>query len=339
MADRTGARQTMNIRWGLIGCGDIARKRVAPALREHPNCELVSVSRAKFDQAEQFANEFGARRWYSDWKELIADEEIDAVYIATPVHLHAAQTIAAAAAGKHVLCEKPMAMNVAECDEMIAACSENRVQLGVAYYRRFYPVIDRIRAILASGEIGKPILARMNASEWFNPPASHPRSWLLEKRLSGGGPMFDFGCHRIEVLINVFGKITQVKSLVGNLLFDREVEDTATALFEFENGPQAIVSVTHAAREPQDTLEIFGSEGSIHVPVLNDGAIRISTKSDERTENHPPHANLHCPLIDDFVQAILNNRKPQVDGQVGREVARIEEMIYADHEHFRAAYR
>ena len=129
-----------------------------------------------------------------------------------------------------------------------------------------------------------------------------------------------------------------MKSLVGNLLFDREVEDTATALFEFENGPQAILSVTHAAREPQDTLQIFGSEGSIHVPVLNDGAIKISTKDNERTEAHPSHANLHLPLIDDFVQAVTNNRNPQVDGLVGREVARIEEMIYADHAQFRVAH-
>jgi predicted dehydrogenase len=327
----------MTIRWGLIGCGDIARKRVAPALREQPNSELVSVSRARFDQAEQFANEFGARRWYADWKELIADEEVDAVYIATPVHLHAAPAIAAAQGGKHVLCEKPMGMNVAECDEMIAACSQKDVRLGVAYYRRFYPVIDRIRSILASGELGTPILAQVNAFEWFDPPASHPRRWLLERKLSGGGPMFDFGCHRIEVLINLFGKIKQVKSLAGNLLFDREVEDTASALLEFQNGPQAIISVTHAAREPQDTLEIFGSQGSIHVPVLNEGAIKISTPKRERTEMHPPHANLHLPLVEDFVQAILNHRNPQVDGQVGREVARIEEMIYADHTNFRAA--
>jgi len=338
MADPTGAREAMNIRWGLIGCGDIARKRVAPALREHPNCELLSVSRTRFDQAEQFANEFGARRWYADWKELIADEEIDAVYIATPVHLHAAQAIAAAEGGKHVLCEKPMAMTVAECDEMIAACSENNVHLGVAYYRHFYPVIDRIQSILASGEIGKPILAQVNAFEWFDPPASHPRRWLLERKLSGGGPMFDFGCHRIEVLINLFGRVKQVKSIFANLLFDREVEDTATALLEFENGPQAIISVTHAAREPQDSLEIFASQGSIHVPVLNDGSVKITTQNDERNETHSPHANLHLPLIDDFVQAMLDKRKPRVDGNVGREVARIGEMIYADHAHFRAAH-
>ena len=115
----------MVLKWGLIGCGDIARKRVAPALRELPDCELVAVSRARGEQAEACAREFGARRWYARWQDLLADEEIDAVYVATPVHLHATQTVAAAAAGKHVLCEKPLALNVGECDRMIAACRAN----------------------------------------------------------------------------------------------------------------------------------------------------------------------------------------------------------------------
>src|SRR5206468_12923889 len=98
-----------SLKWGLIGCGDIAQKRVAPALRDLPQCELQAITRSQADLAESFANEFGARKWYSTCSELLADKEIEAVYIATPVHLHAAQTIAAAEAGKHVLCEKPMA--------------------------------------------------------------------------------------------------------------------------------------------------------------------------------------------------------------------------------------
>ena len=170
------------LRWGLIGCGDIAQKRIAPALRESATCELVAVSRAQTELAESFAKQFGARKWYSDWKELLRDEEIDAVYIATPVHLHAAQTIAAAEAGKHVLCEKPMAMNVSECGQMIAACRANKVKLGVAYYRHFYPVVERIKSIIASGDIGTPVMVQINAFEWFNPEADHPRSWLLKKR-------------------------------------------------------------------------------------------------------------------------------------------------------------
>src|SRR6266436_3056138 len=140
--------------WGLIGCGDIARKRVAPALRDSSSCELIAVNRAQSDLAARFAKQFGARRWYLDWKKLLHDTEIDAVYIATPVHLHAEQTIAAAEAGKHVLCEKPMALNVAACNRMIAACRDNKVTLGIAYYRHFYPAVTRIKEIIAANEIG-----------------------------------------------------------------------------------------------------------------------------------------------------------------------------------------
>lgn len=314
--------------WGLIGCGDIARKRIAPALRDLDECDLVAVNRARSEFAKSFAEEFGARKWFNSWQELLRDSEITAVYLATPVHLHAEQTIAAAEAGKHVLCEKPMAMNTNECDRMIAACQANKVKLGVAYYRHFYPVIERAKEIIQSGEIGQTVLAQINAFEYFNPKTDHPRHWLLEHDRSGGGPMFDFGCHRIEVLTNILGPITKVKAITSNVLFDREVEDTATALFQFERGTSGVLSVTHAAREPQDTLEIFGSLGSIHVRSLNDGTMQITSEADERVETRSPDANLHAPLIRDFVDAVLNYREPGVTGETGRAVAKIEEQIY-----------
>lgn len=313
--------------WGLIGCGDIARKRVAPALRDLDNCDFLGVSREREELAEGFAKEFGAKRWYGTWPDLLKDEEIDAVYIATPVHLHAQQTIAAAEAGKHVLCEKPMAINVSECDRMIAACHAHQVKLGVAYYRHFYPVVGRIKEIIQSGEIGEPVLTQINAFESFNPQADHPRHWLLETDRSGGGPMFDFGCHRIEVLTNIFGAISKVSALTANVLFDREVEDTAMALFQFERGTCGVLSVTHAA-QPQDTLDVFGSNGSIHVPVLNEGTMRVTSAAGERVEAHSPDVNLHAPLIADFVDAVISDRQPAVSGETGRMVGIIEDQIY-----------
>jgi predicted dehydrogenase len=318
------------LRWGLIGCGDISRKRVAPALRDIPDCELVAVNRARPDLAEAFAQEFGAKRWHADWRELITDEEVDAVYLATPVYLHAEQTIAAAEAGKSVLCEKPMAMNTAECDRMIAACAANGVKLGIAYYRRFYPVIRRIQEILRSGEIGKPVLAQVNAFERFNPQPGEDRYWLLEKSKSGGGPMMDFGCHRIEILIHLLGPIKRTTSVAGRAMFDREVEDTCVAGFEFDRGAQASLAVSHAAFESRDTLDIFCSAGSIHVPALNRGEIRVVTAAGDQLESRPPHANIHQPLIEDFTRAVLTGRDPEVGADVGRAVALIEERIYAD---------
>ena len=227
-----------------------------------------------------------------------------------------------------MLCEKPMAMNVQECDRMIEAARGRGVKLGVAYYRRFYPVVERIKEIIKSGEIGVPALAQIEAFEWFNPVAGEPRSWLLQGQLAGGGPMFDFGCHRIEVLLNIFGPISEVKALIANTVFDREVEDTAAALFRFTSGVCAMLSVTHAAAEAKDTLNIFGSLGSIHVSILNQGTMRVIGKSGERYEAHSPAANLHAPLIEDFTNAVFGNREPAVNGETGRTVNRIEAEIY-----------
>ncbi|HEX8072333.1 MAG TPA: Gfo/Idh/MocA family oxidoreductase [Pyrinomonadaceae bacterium] len=318
------------VRWGLIGCGDIARRRVAPALRDAADCELLAVSRARAAEAEPFAREFGARRWCADWRELLADAEVEAVYIATPVHLHAPQTIAAAEAGKHVLCEKPMALSVAECDRMLAACAANGVQLGVAYYRHFYPAVARLRQLLRAGAIGRPVFAHVQAFERFDPEPTHPRRWLVERRRAGGGPMFDFGCHRIEVLLDLLGPVREVRGLTANVLFAREVEDTAAAALKFDGGAQAVIAVTHAAGGPRDTLDIYGSAGALHVAALNEGTIRIADAEGERVETHPPHANLHQPLIEDFAQALLTGRAPQVDGRIGRAVAEVLEAFYAD---------
>jgi predicted dehydrogenase len=318
------------LKWGLIGTGDIAQRRIAPALRDLPNCDLVSVSRSRYEFAEAFAKEFGARKWFADWRELVADPEIEAVYVATPVYLHAEQTIAAAEAGKHILCEKPMALSVKECDEMIAACRANGVKLGVAYYRRFYPAVRRVKQIVDSGEIGNVSVAQINAFEYYDPSPDDPRHWFIEKAKSGGGPMMDFGCHRLEVLTNVFGRARRIESIVSADAFGREVEDTAAALIQFENGTTGAVTVTHAAIEPQDMLDIYGTRGSIHVPVLNRGDLTIRVGSEERRESHPPAANFHQPLIEDFANAVLLNIEPAVGGECGKEISSLIEQIYTN---------
>lgn len=315
--------------WALIGCGDIARKRVAPALRDAPNSRLVSVSRENAATVEQAAKELGAEKAFADWREQVADPEAQAVYVATPVDVHAEQTVAAAEAGKHVLCEKPMAMSAAECDRMIDACRTNGVKLGVAYYRRFYPVLRRIRELLASGQIGRPVVAQINAFERFDRKPGEPRSWLLDPARAGGGPMMDFGSHRIEVFLHLLGPLRLEHAETGRVLFEREVEDTATVLFEAD-GVRVQLTVTHAAAEPQDTLDVFCSEGSLHVRALNSGDLRVWTPDGETSEQHAPHANFHQPLVEDFLAAILEDREPTVDGATGRLVQEHLDRIYRE---------
>src|SRR6185436_8882275 len=151
---------------------------------------------------------------------------------------------------------------------------------------------------------------------------------LIKKDVSGGGPMFDFGCHRIEVLLDIFGDVGNVKATLANTFFiNREVEDTATAVLQFERGTCGTLTVTHAAREPQDTFDLFCTHGSIHIPVLNEGTMRVVTPDGERIETHPNARNIHQPLIDDFAAALLENRDPVVTGEIARAVAMVEEKL------------
>ena len=317
------------VRWGLIGCGDIAARRVAAALRDSPHSSFVAVARRQAGLAEAFAREHGARRAHADWRDLVRDDEVDAVYVATPVRLHAEQAIAAAEAGKHVLCEKPMAISAAECETMIAAAERNRVRLGVAYYRHLYPVVAKMRELLTSGEIGQPILVQVDVFEPFDAGPGQPRSWLLDKHHAGGGPMMDFGCHRIEVLLDLLGPVREVQGFPANVRFrDRNVEDTCVAHFRFHNGAEAVLAVTHAASERRDTFDVYGTAGSVHVPVLNDGVIKIATAGGSREERHPPHPNLHQPLVEDFVAAVREGRNPAVGGPGGLAVNRLLDAIY-----------
>jgi predicted dehydrogenase len=317
--------------WGLVGCGDIAAKRVAAALGQAEGSALVTVARARAGLAAEFAQRHAARRWHADWRDVLKDAEVDAVYLATPVHLHAEQAVAAAEAGKHVLCEKPMALDTAACERMIAAARAHGVRLGVAYYRHHYPVIARLRELLASGEIGEPVLAHAQAFENFNPGPDHPRGWLMRRSESGGGPMADFGCHRIEVLLDLLGPVAGVHGFADNVRYEeRQVEDTCVAHLRFRTGAVAVLAVTHAALESRDTLEIFGTRGSAHVGVLNQGALRVVTAAGTREERHPPHPNLHQPLVEDFVAAVREGREAAVTGEVGLAVARVVARIYGE---------
>jgi predicted dehydrogenase len=317
--------------WGLVGCGDIAAKRVAAALGQAAGSALVTVARGRASLAAEFAEAHGAKRWHADWRDVLRDAEVDAVYVATPVRLHAEQAVAAAEAGKHVLCEKPIALDVASAARMVSAARAHRVRLGVAYYRHHYPVVARLRALLRSGEIGDPVLAQVQAFEPFDAGPDHPRAWLMRRSESGGGPMADFGCHRVEVLLDLLGPVADVQGFAGNVRYrEREVEDTCVAHLRFRSGAMAVLAVTHATAAPRDTLEIYGTRGSAQLGVLNQGGLRVVTGAGTREERHPPHANLHQPLVEDFVAAIREGREPAVTGEVGLEVARVMARIYGE---------
>lgn len=319
------------VRWGLIGSGEIARKAVVPAFSELETCSLTCVASRQPEKAAAFSRDSGAKRWYTRWEDLIRDEEIDAVYIATPHYLHAEQAIAAAESGKHVLCEKPMALNGDQCRAMIRACAGAGagVKLGVAYYRRFYPLLKRIKTLLAEGAIGTASLCQINSFTWYDLQPGDPQYWLFQPEKSGGGPLMIGGCHRIELLLNLFGAISETVSVKGNVHAQRDIEDTAAAVFRHAAGPLSVLCMSHSIRESSDTLHVFGSAGSIHVPALNRGEMLLTYGGQTETECHPAHKNSHLPLIRSFCQSVLKGEDPVVDGSLGLEVQLVEDAIYA----------
>lgn len=330
------------MKWGIVGAGDIVRKRIIDAIRSTDGAELRAITRRNQTALAAFAEEFGIPRPYPDLESMLADQEIDAVYVATPVVNHAEQTIAAARAGKHVLCEKPIAIDLTEADRMIDACKTAGVTLGIAYYRRFYPIVRRIAELIADGAIGSISQARIDAFEPFDPPPGHPRGWLLDPATSGGGPMIDFGCHRIELLTALFPREeapstgpdgSVVRALLATNTLRRTVEDNAVAILRLGDNVLGTVSVSHSIGTPRDTLTIWGSRGSIHSPALNQGTLELTVVQPDgsqqlETEQLPPHENLHQPLIADFEAAVAEGREPTVDGATGREVTAILDAIY-----------
>jgi predicted dehydrogenase len=317
------------LRWGIIGCGDIVQRRIAPALKALVDCEIAGVARRDSDRLETCRKELSAGQGFSDWRDLVAADTVDAVYIATPVSLHGEQTIRALAAGKHVLCEKPLAIDLAECDQVLAAAERSSGYLGVAYYRHYYPAVIRMQEIISSGEIGTVILARLDAAETFLPSGDHPRRWILEKSWAGGGSLMDFGCHRIEVLLNLLGPVRAAAGTTGRVYPDHDVEDTATVAMAFENGASGLVTVIRGGTEEYDTVYIQGTRGSIRLGTLNEGWLTVSSPEGSRRETWPCHPNPHLPLIEAFSRDVGAARPPAVDGRVGRAVQRVIAAVYA----------
>ncbi|MEQ8789557.1 MAG: Gfo/Idh/MocA family oxidoreductase [Pirellulaceae bacterium] len=320
----------MTVRFGLIGCGDVAWKRVARALRQATGSQLVAACRRDVEKLKAFCDEFDVPRRYTSDAELLADGEVDAVYIATPVYLHRRQTQAAAKAGKHVLVEKPMAMTVDDCTDMIDACARHDVRLGVAYYRRFYPAVRRIEELLAAGDLGAPMAATVVTA--CAPPIfpEEEGSWRVRLEDGGGGALMDIGSHRINLLLHLFGEVAEVVAVCGNIASRYEAEDAASLLIAFSSGVQASLQCLFGPADDPDYFSIVGTEGRVTCVPLNGGELVVERGGERRLESLPPHENFCLPLVKDFIAAIKEGRDPLVGGDEGRLTNLIMETAYQD---------
>lgn len=299
----------------VIGIGDITRKRVLPAILAEPRSCLHAV----LTRDPRKADAYPGAEAFTNLAEALTDPAIEAVYVASPVMLHADQTIACLRAGKHVLCEKPVAMDFAQAQSMAATAREWGRQLGIAYYRRLDPKLMRTKQLIADGAIGQPVLVEANYHSWLESPE---RGWLKDPAMAGGGPLYDVGSHRIDACNFLFGKPRRATGLLSNALHDLAVEDSATALIEYAGGVHAVIDVRWNSRIRRDQFRVIGVAGEISLDTLNGPALRLLDSEGKLREEHlPGNANVHYPMVENFVAAVLD----------GAPVAcPIEEAIWTD---------
>ena len=336
----------MGMRVGLIGAG-LAGPLFGGALKAHPaGARLVAVATRHESSAEEAATKWGARRWYTDWRQLLAEPDIDAVCIATPTGTHAEIAIAAAAAGKHVLTEKPMASSTAEADAMIAACDKAGVTLGVIYMYRFMEPAVKMKRALDEGLIGRITLAVCTSKSLRDQAYYESGEWRGNWAGEGGGSLMTQTSHTIDLLVWMVGEVSNVAGFWTTTPMHRiEVDDMAVASIRFAGGALGTIVSSTAITPPEDrTLTIYGESGTIglvgdrlsqwDVPGGPDSEARellaegAPDRGDTAGTPYYVDSELHRRRIEDFVVAIETGRRPSIDGQEGRRSLAVIEAIY-----------
>ena len=321
-----------NIKWGVIGSGGIARRRTIPeGISEAANAGLSAVFDINQQVNAEVAEKYDARQATSIADLLSAD--IDAVYVATPAHLHAEQVRACALAGKHILCEKPLGMTVAEAQEMIQVCNQAGIKLGCAFMMRFVAQHQEALRLIREGKLGRPTYARAQLSCWYPPIEG---AWRQDPATGGGGASIDMGGHCIDLLEMFFGPIAKVSCFINNIVHDYKSEDGAVALLSFENGALGTVDTFFCVPDnsSKNVLELYGSKGSIlakgtigQAPAGEMVAFLEQDSSDydaqqARSETGgtvicPEPVNTYQAQIEEFSQAIIDDREPLISGELG----------------------
>jgi predicted dehydrogenase len=324
---------------GLLGTGIIIRNFHILTLINNPLAELVAVGNLHQDSLRKIADDFKIPKTYTDFAEMAADPDIDAVVNALPNYLHAPVTIQMLKAGKHVLCEKPMALSVKECEDMIDTAKKTGYKLMIAHMWRFDREIIWLRNVIMSGKLGKIFKAKSHEVLIYDIFGEDPstKSWFVNKSLAGGGAMTDMGIHSFDTLRFVLGDIrpTKVFAKIGTYFKDIDVEDTATLMLEFEGG---ILSLIEAgwynlyADEKQGYTQIFGTKGYARA-VPSELQIDIEgewsfVKPQIPQRNQQEDLSAFQAQMDHFLNCIIKNKEPSPNGNDGLWAMKILEAAY-----------
>jgi len=316
------------IGWGVIGCGGIANRRTIPeGIIPAKNSELAAVMDVNEEIMREMARRYGVKGYARD-EDLLREPDVDAVYIATPNYLHARQSITAAEMGKHVLCEKPLAPTVKECEDVISACQKNSVKLQVGFMMRFHACHQEALRIIKEGLIGHPVMARAQLTCWY---PETPGAWRQDPKMGGGGCLTDMGIHCIDLLRMFLGEVEEVSAFTDRLIFNYPIEDTSIVTLKFDNKAYGVVdnffNIPDAAA--QNRLEIYGTKGCIladgTIGQESTGKLKVYTQEEKQgyeaaqrreapdtriSEISPTPINMYRAEIEHFIRCIQEDLEP-----------------------------
>ena len=334
------------LRWGIIGCGVIAPWH-ADSVVASAHADLHAVCDIDVGKGQAFAERYGGVAFYEDYHEMLHSAGLDAVSICTPSGLHSEMTIAAARAGVHVLCEKPMAITVPQMDAMMQAVEEAGTKLEVIFQRRTYPTTQIVREAVQSGVLGQLTLADAYLKYYRSPAYYQSAGWRATWALDGGGALMNQGVHGIDVLAWIMGDVESVYAKAQAKARDIEVEDTAVALVTFKNGALGVIEGTTSSNPGEPTTFYFhGEKGTI---VLDDKGIQKWAVAEDKSviaENDPDKCVNraersatadptsigragHQAQLDDLCMAIAEDREPMVTATSARKAVELILAIYA----------
>ncbi len=303
------------LNWGVAGLGNFAENSVIPTLLQLKRSNLVSVFSKDEERSEKIGKKFSAKSFAGNYEEFL-NSGIEVVYISSANPDHYWQTIQALKAGKHVLCEKPMAMNSKEAEEMVRTAKENNVFLSVNYLHRFHPLLRKAKELLDKKFVGKVI----SISTDFNIDYPPDGNYRFHKE-QGGGPLRDLGTHMFDVMRFLNGEITEVKGFKDNVIYQSEVEDFATGVVKFENGTYGNFAVSFNSSKSPNQIIVQGSKGYITIQNLIGkkfvpAKLTIDIEGETR-KTFRRRANNLLIRMKEFQKSVLKNTTPEVTGEDG----------------------
>ena len=317
-----------SIRWGMIGCGDVTEVKSGPAFNKVSNSSLVAVMRRDADKAKDYAKRHNVPKWYSDANNLINDDDINAIYIATPPAFHEEYAIAAINAGKPVYIEKPMALDFESANMIAKVANEKNIKVSIAHYRRGQPLFNKVKQLLKDKIIGDVRFAKLEFYKKPLPPEALkiPKvAWRVNPAIAGGGLFHDIAPHQIDLMYWLFGEIEKASGYSNNQSKIYDADDIVSGNILFKSGVvfNGLWCFNVAEENVKDYCEIQGSKGKICFPVFEHKKIEIIKNG--KTENilFEPLEHVQQPLIQKVVDYFLDKGPNPSSAEDGAKVMQL----------------